>query len=100
MTKSCSELKIIELQLKQKSMKYKVNHYKVNHCKGCKTYIHHYLPPNDAAVYGCDHIPFNQDGDCPCSICIIKAMCHRCCENFINFRNQMKLIDKGNYSNV
>ena len=46
------------------------------HCKGCATY---YGPHGRG---DCNFIKFNQEGACPCSLCIVKTMCVDQCDKY------------------
>jgi len=46
----------------------------INHCNGCLT---HYGPSPEL---NCQYLPFNKDGECPCSKCIVKMICSQTCD--------------------
>lgn len=49
-------------------------------CEGCPA--HTFDKYNVAECYGYEH---NSEGECPCSNCIVKPMCHITCDQFVNF---------------
>lgn len=51
--------------------------FMTNYCRGCYTYIHE---------NGCGFMTCNEDGGCPCVICIVKPMCGKPCPDFKKFR--------------
>ena len=61
----------------------------LNHCKGCLTYKSEDL--NDVF---CSRISDNEDGNCPCSKCIIKSMCDEVCPQFNRW---VSILDKEFY---
>ena len=44
-------------------------------CEGCWTY-------NIVKKPRCKHIPMKDNKQCPCSICLVKTMCNKVCEEF------------------
>ena len=49
------------------------------HCKGC--------PSNTYYKDGsCKFNAYNDCGQCPCSVCIVKVMCQDVCDDFNKFR--------------
>jgi len=56
-------------------MGYQMKHLK--HCKGCATYI-----SEDLDYVLCSRSSDNEDGNCPCSKCIVKSMCEEVCPPF------------------
>jgi hypothetical protein len=51
------------------------------YCEGCCVYKR--VDPDDVA---CRHILQNDEGQCPCTKCIIKVMCEEPCEDYLDFR--------------
>ena len=48
-------------------------------CIGCITYV------NEVISFGGGIVcPFKTHKQCPCSICLVKSMCDRICEDFQN----------------
>jgi len=50
----------------------------INHCEGC-------LTTTSKTTY-CTFIFYNNEGQCPCSKCIVKMMCERACYRFMTFK--------------
>ena len=67
-----------------------------NNCEGCRDLLR-YLETHEGIGTGPHCTLFNDDGDCPCTICVIKSMCSggRLCENFSIWWH-----DQGVYNNV
>jgi len=58
----------------------------MNNCKGCTTRENIGSPKYLAFGAACPYIERNKDGACPCTKCIVKTMCHECCDPFQNFK--------------
>ncbi len=46
-------------------------------CKGCRTLI-----SIEKLNHDCCYYTYNENGDCPCTLCVIKAMCDKACDNY------------------
>ena len=55
-----------------------------DYCKGCFTRI----VTIGYATVDCNHTPYNDDGKCPCTECIVKVICKYQCSTFIDFQTQ------------
>ena len=56
-----------------------------DYCEGCYTYTRE---------VGCNNETEQKDGDCPCSICIVKVMCRTGCEEFAHFLENDEYVKK------
>jgi hypothetical protein len=53
----------------------------MSYCEGCLSYTGCYL-----IAYSCLFDFYNNEGQCPCSNCIVKCMCEVNCEDFNKFK--------------
>lgn len=59
-------------------------------CKGCRSYSQMVEKPSCSIR----RIPYIPEGlVCPCSICLVKGMCNKPCEEFIKFVERLKEIE-------
>jgi hypothetical protein len=65
----------------------------VNYCEGCLSYTGCYL-----IAYSCLFDFYNDEGQCPCTLCIIKVMCEDVCDDFTHFKNAA--VERGANNNV
>ena len=54
------------------------------HCDGCMSLVH-----NDILDI-CGFCNYNQNGECPCTLCVVKVMCDTSCDVFDVFKSTYK----------
>jgi hypothetical protein len=54
------------------------------HCEGCLSHI--YFLEKGEVIY-CTLKEYNDEGQCPCSRCIVKMICEHACNDYHAFRN-------------
>lgn len=60
------------------------NKLETNECEGCYSYSMNQHYDNDV----CSFEQFNENGECPCTECLIKMMCSNGCEEYLGWSNQ------------
>jgi len=60
-----------------------------SHCTGCLTFID-FISAGSEFKRRCHYSTYNEEGQCPCSTCIIKMMCQNICVDFHTFENSVK----------
>ena len=62
---------------------------KHKYCDGCGVLF------NEIDDEFCDFYKDNEDGDCPCTECIVKPMCYDSCEAFIEWTYNPIIVEGG-----
>lgn len=56
----------------------------MNYCEGCFSYIY---STDTGEMLCCMFKVFNDEGQCPCTLCVVKMMCENACNDYHVFRN-------------
>ena len=55
------------------------------YCEGCLTQNACYDRGGNPIVR-CELIKYNSEGECPCTLCIVKPMCEQVCDDYLHFK--------------
>lgn len=56
----------------------------MDYCDGCFSYV--YSVSRGKILY-CSFKEYNEEGQCPCTTCVVKVMCEHACNDYHVFRN-------------
>ena len=59
-------------------------------CSGCDSFNTTYNDYLGDYIEPCFHIPYNENGDCPCTNCLIKVMCGQECDTWVAWTYENK----------
>lgn len=57
------------------------------YCEGCRSYA------GIDSMY-CSYMKFNQNSKCPCTLCIVKMVCLKACQDWKQFKKRSYELDK------
>ena len=63
-----------------------------DYCDGC--FSKHSHRKHGVLIQPCCNMGYNDKGQCPCTLCIVKMMCDSSCDDYFNYRLEKEKSDE------